>query len=56
MKKSICLIRNSNKLIVVQLEYGRWTKMQKKRKVKQKMRKAKLGLVHEKRIRPHLVS
>ena len=27
--------------------------MQKKRKVKQKMRKAKQGLVHEKRIRPH---
>ena len=27
----------------------------KKRKVKQKMRKTKQGLVHEKMIRPHLV-
>ena len=38
----------------MQLEYGKGTKIKKKRKVKQKMRKAKQGLVHEKRIRPHL--
>ena len=29
--------------------------MQKREKLNKKMRKAKQGLVHEKRIRPHLV-
>ena len=57
MKKSICLIINTNKLLCNYNMEERLKCKKKKWKVKQKkMRKAIQGLVHEKRIRPHLVS
>ena len=55
MKKSICLITNSNKLLCnSNMEEG--LECKKKGKLNKKMRKAKQGLIHEKRIRPHFVS